>query len=65
VNRCVFNAISLSDKKATVNREQCYGCGSCAMTCPTEAIKLHRKERVEILENFKELTDTIYEENRD
>ncbi|MFO8019049.1 MAG: 4Fe-4S binding protein [Promethearchaeia archaeon] len=64
VERCVFNAISLKNKKANVDTDKCYGCGSCAVTCPSEAIKLYRKERTQILDNFKELTDTIYEENR-
>ena len=64
VDRCVFGAITLEGKKAHVIPEKCYGCGSCAVTCPTGAIKLYREERSEILENFKELTDTIYQENR-
>ncbi|MBD3254190.1 MAG: 4Fe-4S dicluster domain-containing protein [Candidatus Lokiarchaeota archaeon] len=64
VERCLFNAISLEDKKATINPKKCYGCGACAVTCPTGAIKLYREERTEILENFKELTDRIHQENR-
>jgi Pyruvate/2-oxoacid:ferredoxin oxidoreductase delta subunit/DNA-binding Lrp family transcriptional regulator len=63
VKRCIFKAITLEDK-AEVNPDKCYGCGVCAVTCPTEAIKLHREERSEILGNFKELTEKIYQENR-
>lgn len=63
--RCVFNAIEILEKKAHINPEKCYGCGVCAVTCPTEAIKLQREERTTILANFKELTETIYNENRD
>jgi MinD superfamily P-loop ATPase len=62
--RCIFKAITLEDDKAIVNPKKCYGCGVCAVTCPTGAIKLHRVERSKILENFKELTETIYQENR-
>ena len=43
---------------------KCYGCGACAVTCPTGAIKLHREERSKILNSHKELTETIYNENR-
>lgn len=62
--RCAFNAITISDGKASVDQTKCYGCGSCAIKCPTGAIKLHRKERTEIFENFLGLFNTIYEENR-
>lgn len=62
--RCPFNAILVENKKARVITAKCYGCGVCAVTCPTEAIKLYRTERSNILENFKELTDKVYQENR-
>jgi ferredoxin len=28
-----------------VDLEKCIGCGVCTITCPTEALKLHRVER--------------------
>jgi ferredoxin len=61
--RCIFKAIEV-DEKAEVNPKKCYGCGVCAVTCPTGAIKLHREERSQILDNFKELTEKVYQENR-
>lgn len=61
--RCIFKAITV-DEKSYVDPKKCYGCGVCAVTCPTSAIKLHREERSEILENFKELTERVYDENR-
>ncbi len=61
--RCIFKAVTV-EEKAKVNPNKCYGCGVCAVTCPTGAIKLHRNQRSEILRNFKELTERIYQENR-
>jgi len=63
VKRCIFKAIII-DEKASVDSKKCYGCGVCAITCPTGAIKLYREERSEIPDNFKELTDKVYLENR-
>ena len=61
--RCIFKAIEV-EEKAKVEPTKCYGCGICAVSCPTGAIKLHREERSEILDNFKELMEKIYQENR-
>ena len=63
-SRCVFKAITLENEISSVNPMKCYGCGACAVTCPTGAIKLHREERSKILNSHKELTETIYNENR-
>ena len=62
--RCVFKAITLINEISTVNSTKCYGCGACAVTCPTGAIRLHREERSKIFGTHKELTETIYKENR-
>jgi len=64
LNRCVFKAITLKNEKSSVDSTKCYGCGACGVTCPAGAIKLHRNERSKILGTLKELTETIYEENR-
>ena len=37
VRVCIYNAISLEDRKAVVN-ELCQGCGLCREVCPTKAI---------------------------
>ena len=62
--RCVFNAIALKNQISSVDPTKCYGCGVCAVTCPTGAIRLHREERSKIFDTHKELTETIYKENR-
>lgn len=62
--KCPFKAITINNKKSNVDHNKCYGCGVCAVNCPNDAVKLHRKERSIIYNNFKELTDKIYQENR-
>jgi len=62
--RCVFKAVTLINEISSVDSAKCYGCGACAVTCPTGAIRLHREERSKIFGTHKELTETIYKENR-
>jgi uncharacterized Fe-S center protein len=38
VRHCASKAISLNEKKATINAEKCVGCGECILICPNEAI---------------------------
>lgn len=40
LDRCFFDAISMSDQAAFVDSEKCLGCGVCTVVCPTEALKL-------------------------
>lgn len=63
-SRCVFKAVTLENQISSVDPTKCYGCGVCAVTCPTGAIKLHREEHSKIFDTHKELTETIYKENR-
>ena len=46
--RCPVQAIEETDDGYRVLRERCIGCGLCASTCPTEAIRLVRKPEEEI-----------------
>ncbi len=39
---CEFNAITVENNLATVNRELCTGCGKCAASCPQKCISLLR-----------------------
>ncbi len=36
---CGFDAISIIDGKAFIDKEKCVGCGLCADICPLEAIE--------------------------
>ena len=60
--RCVYEAITVEEEKASVDPEKCYGCGVCGVTCPTEAVKLYRMERSLHYPNPIALTDQIYKE---
>ena len=41
VSLCMFDALSLKDKKAVIS-EKCDGCGLCQSYCPARAIELYR-----------------------
>lgn len=41
---CVFNAISIDNRKATVNPELCKGCGACVTACPKGIISMLPKK---------------------
>ncbi|KYK31312.1 MAG: hypothetical protein AYK23_04020 [Candidatus Proteinoplasmatales archaeon SG8-5] len=40
VDRCQFNARTLSDGKLVFDRGKCFGCGVCVKTCPAGAIDM-------------------------
>ncbi len=42
-----MDAIVDEDGSYKVIAERCIGCGVCVPTCPTEAVKLHRKPESE------------------
>jgi len=43
VNTCFYDAISIENKKAIVNRDKCDGCGLCVQLCPFQAAQLTDK----------------------
>jgi electron transport complex protein RnfB len=45
--RCQVNAIEEKEDSYTVIRNKCIGCGLCISTCPSDAIRLFRKEQEE------------------
>jgi Na+-translocating ferredoxin:NAD+ oxidoreductase RNF subunit RnfB len=60
--RCQMDAITMVDDKSVVDLNRCIGCGNCVVTCPTDAMELHKKEREKVPpENFVDLTRNIIE----
>ncbi|OFW60836.1 MAG: 4Fe-4S ferredoxin [Candidatus Solincola sediminis] len=47
--RCQVNAIVEEDGEYQFIKEACIGCGLCVSSCPSEAIKLVRKEEAELV----------------
>ena len=48
VERCQFDAPSITDDISRVDQERCVGCGLCVMTCPSGAMTLVRKPEDQI-----------------
>jgi electron transport complex protein RnfB len=48
VDRCGMEAISMVDEVAVVNLDRCIGCGVCAATCVSDALRLHKKDRLHV-----------------
>jgi len=46
--RCQVAAIEMADGARKVVRDKCIGCGLCASTCPSQAIRIVRKDDAEI-----------------
>ena len=43
--------------------EKCIGCGVCAVSCPEEALKLHRHERTPPFQTAMDLYGTVAKDN--
>ncbi len=43
VARCLYEAISMSEGKASVDTDKCDGCGLCTDFCPVKAIKMVKR----------------------
>jgi pyruvate formate lyase activating enzyme len=43
IENCPQNALSLTSKTITVNRQKCNTCGNCTQKCPTEALSIAGK----------------------
>ena len=46
---CAHNAITITDKKASINHDFCVGCGRCIGICPVDAVKPAEDESNDIL----------------
>ncbi len=46
VSRCQMEAITMENKKATIDLSRCIGCGLCVPTCKAQAVSLTRKPTI-------------------
>lgn len=46
---CAHDAITLTDRKATIHHDKCVGCGRCIGVCPKDAVKAASDESNDIL----------------
>ena len=46
---CAHDAITIADKKASINYEKCVGCGRCLGMCPMDAVRAASDESNDIL----------------
>ncbi|HEY3416462.1 MAG TPA: 4Fe-4S dicluster domain-containing protein [Armatimonadota bacterium] len=44
VSACLFQARAIIDGALQINGDNCFGCGICADTCPTNAVRMIRRE---------------------
>ncbi|MBY9012475.1 MAG: 4Fe-4S binding protein [Candidatus Lokiarchaeota archaeon] len=44
IERCIMDAIQITDNVAIIEELLCIGCGNCVVTCPEKAINLQQKE---------------------
>jgi len=57
---CPSNAISLEDKKASINAEICIGCGECILRCPTSSVSIQWNQTIPVfLEKMMEYTSGV------
>ena len=56
-DHCPGEAITLEEKKATINKERCIGCGECILRCPTGSIQIRWNQTIPVfLEKMMEYT---------
>ena len=49
IGACQFEALSMQEGLAVVERERCLGCGVCVLECSTDALGLLRRPEAEVL----------------
>jgi len=54
---CPVNAITLEEKKASIDPETCIGCGECIIRCPTASVNIRWNQTIPVfLEKMMEYT---------
>ncbi|MDD2331550.1 MAG: electron transfer flavoprotein subunit alpha [Candidatus Cloacimonetes bacterium] len=61
---CAYDAITITDKLASINLDKCTLCGACVKSCPFDAIILRRKE-VQSMDKSQYSGIWVYAEQRD
>jgi len=62
--RCQINGIEEGEDSYRIIRERCIGCGLCITTCPSEAIRLVRKQQEELVSPPKDEMEWYKERGR-
>lgn len=66
LKHCSQTAISIVDKKATIDKKKCIGCGECILICPEEAIQVAWNQEVPVfLETMVEYTAGVVKGKED
>jgi ferredoxin len=53
VEVCPLGAIQTDGREISVNHYLCHGCGSCALVCPADAIRMAHPSHEELLDSLK------------
>lgn len=62
--RCPVNAIELTGDHYQVNSADCIGCGACAITCPSGAMALQKKEADQLYIPPGNFTEWVFHRSR-
>lgn len=66
VIHCSQKAISLTEKKATINSEKCIGCGECIIVCENDAVQIQWNQSVPLfLERMVEYAKGVLAAKKD
>ncbi len=56
-NICIYNAISIENKKLYITQANCSGCGACAAMCPNEALYIPSFNKKQISAQISKLLE--------
>ena len=62
---CPGSAISMEDKKATIDPKECIGCGECIIRCPTGSVQIRWNQTIPVfLEKMMEYTAGVLKDKK-